>query len=193
MRIVGVILAGGAGRRMGGDKALMPLGGQPLVQWVADSFGPQVENLALSANGDAQRFAFLGLPVLADAEVQGPLSGVLAGLHWAVAQGATALVTVPCDGPFVPPDLVPRLCLAAEGGHPALAQSGEDVHPTYGLWPTACLAALETFLRSGAVARLRDFAQIQGGTWATFPKGSFANANTPQDLAALAARLAKPT
>jgi molybdopterin-guanine dinucleotide biosynthesis protein A len=74
-----------------------------------------------------------------------------------------------------------------------MAQSGEDVHPTYGLWPTACLAALETFLRSGAVARLRDFAQMQGGTWATFPKGSFANANTPQDLAALAARLAKPT
>ena len=108
MRIFGVILAGGAGRRMGADKALMPLGGRPLVQWVAESFGPQVEDLALSANGDAARFAFLGLPVLADAQVQGPLSGVLAGLHWAAAQGATALVTVPCDGPFVPPDLVPR-------------------------------------------------------------------------------------
>jgi molybdopterin-guanine dinucleotide biosynthesis protein A len=61
----------------------MPLAGQPLVQWVVDSFGPQVEDLALSANGDAQRFAFLGLPVLADLHSQGPLSGVLAGLHWA--------------------------------------------------------------------------------------------------------------
>jgi molybdopterin-guanine dinucleotide biosynthesis protein A len=176
---------------MGGDKALMPLGGQPLVQWVADSFGPQVQDLALSANGDAQRFAFLGLPVLADLHSQGPLSGVLAGLHWAALQGASALVTVPCDGPFVPPDLVPRLCLAAEGGHPALAQSGQDLLPTYGLWPTACLPALQTFLTSGAVARLRDFAQTQGSTWATFPMGSFANANTPKDLADLADRLAK--
>lgn len=191
MRIFGVILAGGAGRRMGADKALMPLGGRPLVQWVAESFGPQVEDLALSANGDAARFAFLGLRVLADAQVQGPLSGVLAGLHWAAAQGATALATVPCDGPFVPPDLVPRLCLAGEGDHPALAQSGDDLLPTYGLWPTACLPELETFLTSGAVPRLRDFARTQGGTWARFPAGSFANANTPQDLAALAARLAQ--
>ena len=176
---------------MGSDKALMPLGGQPLVQWVADSFGPQVQDLALSANGDAQRFAFLGLPVLADLHSQGPLSGVLAGLHWAALQGASALVTVPCDGPFVPPDLVPRLCLAAEGGHPALAQSGQDLLPTYGLWPTACLPALQTFLTSGAVARLRDFAQTQGSTWATFPMGSFANANTPKDLADLADLLAR--
>jgi len=176
---------------MGGDKALMPLGGQPLVQWVADSFGPQVQDLALSANGDAQRFAFLGLPVLADLHSQGPLSGVLAGLHWAALQGASALVTVPCDGPFVPPDLVPRLCLAAEAGHPALAQSGQDLLPTYGLWPTACLPALQTFLTSGAVARLRDFAQTQGSTWATFPMGSFANANTPKDLADLADLLAR--
>lgn len=175
---------------MGGDKGLMPLRGRPLVAWVADSFGPQVEALALSANGDAGRFAFLGLPVLPDENPQGPLSGVLAGLLWAASHGATALVTVPCDGPFVPPDLVPRLCLAAEGEHPALAQSGGDMLPTYGLWPTACLPALETFLRSGAVPRLRDFAQTQGGTWATFAPNSFANANTPQDLAALAARLA---
>ena len=176
---------------MGGDKALMPLGGRPMVHWVAESFGPQVEDLALSANGDAGRFDFLGLPVLADSDIQGPLSGVLAGLRWAAPQGATALVSVPCDGPFVPPDLVPRLCMAAEGGHPALAQSDGDAHPTYALWPITCLPALERFLASGAVARVRDFAQTQGGSYATFPKGSFANANTPQDLAALAARLAQ--
>jgi molybdopterin-guanine dinucleotide biosynthesis protein A len=72
-----------------------------------------------------------------------------------------------------------------------LAQSGDDQLPTYGLWPTACLPALEDFLTSGAVPRLRDFARTQGGTWARFPAGNFANANTPQDLAALAARLAQ--
>ena len=175
---------------MGGDKALMPLGSKPLVQWVAESFGPQVEALALSANGDAKRFGFLGLPVLPDGQGQGPLAGVLAGLHWAAAQGASALVTVPCDGPFVPPDLVPRLCLTAEGGGPALSQSGADLLPTYALWPTVCLPALQGFLTSGAKPRLRDFAQSQGNTWAPFPEGTFANANTPQELAALATRLA---
>jgi molybdopterin-guanine dinucleotide biosynthesis protein A len=176
---------------MGGDKALMRLGAKPLVQWVAESFGPQVEDLALSANGDAARFGFLGLPVLPDTLGQGPLAGVLAGLHWAASHGATALVTVPCDGPFVPPDLVPRLCLAAEGGGPALCQSGADLLPTYALWPTQCRTALQDFLTSGANPRLRDFAQSQGNRWAAFPAGSFANANTPQELDALATRLAQ--
>jgi molybdopterin-guanine dinucleotide biosynthesis protein A len=72
-----------------------------------------------------------------------------------------------------------------------LAQSGQDLLPTSGLWPTSCLPALQTFLTSGAVARLRDFAQTQGSTWATFPMGSFANANTPKDLADLADLLAR--
>lgn len=174
---------------MGGDKALTPLAGQPLVRWVADRFAPQVEALALSANGDPARFAFLDLPVLPDDAPQGPLSGVLAGLRWAAPRGATALVSVPCDGPFLPPDLVPRLCLAAEGGRMALAQSGADLHPAHGLWPVGLTEALAAFLASGAVPRLRDFARAEGAALAAFPAGSFANANTPGDLAALAARL----
>ncbi len=223
---------------MGGDKALMLLDGQPLIQWVADRFAPQVEALALSANGDSARFDAMNLPVLADEsplplshdstihaakrddassgttggqtstrdasaglfsasrtspfprpQSQGPLSGVLAGLRWAAPLGATALVCVPCDGPFLPPDLVPRLCLAAEGNRPALAQSDDDLHPTYGLWPVTLLPALEAFLASDAVPRLRDFAFAQDAAIAHFPSGSFANANTPEDLAALEARL----
>lgn len=174
---------------MGGDKALVPLDGRPLIAWVAERFEPQVEVLALSANGDGARFDFVNLPVLPDDLSLGPLSGVLAGLRWAAPLGATALVTVPCDDPFLPPDLVPRLCLAAGENRPALAHSGDNLHPTYALWPIEVLPALAVFLTSGAVPRLRDFAQTQGAAIAPFPPGTFANANTPGDLAALGARL----
>lgn len=185
---------------MGSDKALMPLAGKPLVRWVAERFAPQVETLALSANGDPRRFADLGLPVLADEMPpvsepsapthRGPLAGVLAGLRWAAPLGATALVSVPCDGPFLPPDLVPRLCLAGEGGLPALAESGADLHPTYGLWPITLLEPLAAFLASGAVPRVRDFARAHGAATARFPEGTFLNANSPEDLARIEAALA---
>ncbi|MGV8986216.1 MAG: molybdenum cofactor guanylyltransferase MobA [Cypionkella sp.] len=190
MRIFGVLLAGGEGLRMGADKALVPLSGKPLIAWAAERLSPQVEALAISANGDAARFSFLDLPVLPDAARLGPLSGVLAALKWAEPQGATAVVSAPCDGPFLPPDLVPRLCLAAEAGGPAFATSGTDQHPTYALWPIGLIPALETFLASGVVPRLRDFAGLHGARPAAFPPGSFVNANTPEDIARLEVLLA---
>ena len=160
-----------------------------LLSQVIDRFAPQVEDLALSANGDPARFAPFGLAVLPDAASQGPLSGLLAGLTWAAAQGATSLATVPVDGPFLPPDLVPRLCLAAEGtSAPALAASPSGLHPTFGLWPVNLAQPLAAFLASGAKPRLRDFAQAHGLAIASFPDDlAFANANTPDDLARLAA------
>ncbi len=190
MRIFGVVLAGGAGLRMGADKAMLPLAGKPLIEWVVERFLPQVEALAISANGDASRFEALDLPVLPDAASLGPLSGILAALTWARPLGATAVVSVPCDGPFVPPDLVPRLCLAADAGGPALATSGADMHPTYALWPVALLPALQTFLASGAKPRVRDFAMAHHAALAAFPPDTFVNANTPQDLARLEGYLA---
>lgn len=189
MRIFGVILAGGAGLRMGADKALMPLGGQPLIAWVAERLSPQVEALAISANGDPARFFPLGLPVLPDAAALGPLAGILAALKWAGPLGATAVVSCPCDSPFLPPDLVPRLCLAAERGGVSFAVSGQDQHPTHALWPVGLSAALESFLASGAVPRVGEFAMQHGAGHASFPPGSFANANSPQDLAQLEARV----
>jgi molybdopterin-guanine dinucleotide biosynthesis protein A len=188
MRIFGVILAGGQARRMGGaDKALLDMAGQPLLAHVISRFAPQVECLALSANGDAARFAGFGLPVLPDLAPHGPLSGILAGLIWAQAQGATAVVSVPVDGPFLPPDLVPRLCLAADATGMALAASHGTWHPTFGLWPVALAPALTDFLTSGVKERVRDFATAHGVQIADFPDDlAFANANTPEDLARFA-------
>ena len=190
MRIDGCVLAGGEGRRMGADKALVMLAGKPLLSHVIARFAPQVDRLWLSANGDPARFTRFGLPVLADAVPMGPLSGVLAALRRAAADGATALVTVPVDSPFVPGDLVPRLCLAAENAPQgvALARSGGRAHPVFALWPVAMIGPLAEFLASGAKPRLMDFAA--GAALADFPDdGSFDNLNTPQDLAAAEALL----
>ena len=188
MRIFGVILAGGQGRRMGGaDKALLSLAGRPLAARVVERFLPQVEQLAISANGDPARLAFLGLPVLPDSEHdRGPLSGVLAALDWAAPLGATAVVTVAVDSPLLPEDLVPRLCLAAESGANglAMAQSGGRDHPTFALWPVAMRAAVAGFLASGEKASIRALADGYGASRAVFvEQDAFANLNTPEDLA----------
>lgn len=187
MLCAGLILAGGESRRMGTDKALVPLNGRPLIAHVAARLAPQVGALAISANGDPARFAGLGLAVLPDDRPQGPLSGVLAGMVWARAQGAEALVTAPCDGPLFPDDLVAGLIAAARGHTGAFATSGADLHPTWGLWPVDLAPALADFLASGAKPRLRDFGSAAGR--ARWPAGSFVNANTPEDLAAIARRL----
>ena len=181
MRIFGVILAGGTGRRMGGaDKALLPLAGQPLIAHVQDRFAPQVERLAVSANGDAARLAFTGLPVLADATPQGPLSGVLAALDW--AEGADAVVSVSVDTPFLPGDLVPQLWLAGDGGL-AVAQSGGRLHPTCALWPMPLRERLRAFLAEGG-ARMMQFCDGAAvARFATSDPDPFFNLNTAEDLA----------
>ena len=116
-KILGVVLAGGLARRMGGgDKGLQPLGGKPILQRILDRLAPQVNGVILNANGDPARFAAWGLPVAGDAVegFAGPLAGVLAGLAWARDNRpeVTDIVTVPGDGPFLPRDLVARLCAA---------------------------------------------------------------------------------
>lgn len=185
MRIFGVILAGGQGRRMGGaDKALLGLAGRPLLAHVRDRLEPQVEALAISAKGEAARFG-MGLPVLADLIGAGPLAGIHAALHWAAPLGATAVLSAPVDAPFLPGDLCPRLCLAAEIAPEglAIARAGGRVHPTFGLWPVGLLAPLEAFLASGAKPKMMDFATAHGAAEAGFPDApAFENLNTPEDL-----------
>lgn len=184
MRIFGVILAGGAGRRMGGaDKATLRLAGRSLAAHAVDRLEPQVERLAISANGDPARLSALGLPVLADVQSQGPLSGVLSALDWAAPLGATAVVTVAVDTPFFPGDLVPRLILGSDPSGLAMARSGGHDHPTFALWPVGLRDDLRAFLDSGAKASVRAFADARGAGRADFPEdGAFMNLNTPDDL-----------
>ncbi len=186
MRTAGVILAGGRGRRMGGaDKALVRLHDRPLLDHAVARLRPQVGMLAISANGDAARFAAWGLPVLADARPLGPLAGVLAGLDW--AQGCDGVVTVAVDTPFFPPDLAARLAAA---GPAAMAESGGVLHPTFALWPVDCAPRLRAFLDSGAVPRVTDFARAVGAVPVAFEDGDFHNINTADELAVAEGRRA---
>ena len=193
MRIFGVILAGGTGRRMGNvNKALLPLGGQSLIAHSIARLEPQVERLAISANRDKTALAMFGLPILQDQTPLGPLAGILAALRWAAPLGATAVVSVAVDTPFFPPDLVPHLCLAAEttASGVAIAHSGTD-HPTFGIWPVALAPALAAFLASGANPRVATFTDAQSAARANFPDHrAFENLNTPDDLAHAASVLA---
>lgn len=171
----------------GADKALLSLGGRPLLAHVIDRFAPQVDSLALSANGDPARFSAFGLPVLPDDSSLGPLSGVLAGLRHAQRRGATALVSVSCDSPFLPGDLVPQLCLAAETAASGLAlvQAGGRDQGVFGLWPVGIVGALADFLASGAKPKITDFAALNGAARAVYADdAAFRNLNTPEDLAA---------
>lgn len=202
-RVPGVILAGGLATRMGGgDKALLPLGGQTLLDRVIARLAPQVTGLALNANGDPRRFAGWGLPVLPDPLPghPGPLAGVLAGLDWAAGQGAEAIVTVAADTPFFPPDLVARFCAASAGqAHPLVLaatprEGGAETrsmtaglirHPTFGLWPVALRDDLRAALAAG-LKKVVLWTDPHGGRTAVFaaaPFDPFFNVNTPEDLA----------
>ncbi|MGR3434014.1 MAG: molybdenum cofactor guanylyltransferase MobA [Shimia sp.] len=187
---MGVILAGGQARRMGGgDKALLRLGGRTLLDHVIDRLAPQVDGLALNANGDPARFAAWGLPVLHDPlpGFLGPLAGVLAGLDRARARGATHIVTAAADTPFLPADLVPRLLLAVETEARPIALAATDgLHPTFGLWPVALADPLRAALEGGT-RKVLAFTDAHGAATATFPApclDPFFNVNTPDDLAA---------
>lgn len=189
----GVILAGGQATRMGGgDKGLRLLGGQSLLARVEARLAPQVDQLALNANGDPARFANMGLPVIADSieGFAGPLAGVLAGLDWAAAQGAETIVTAAADTPFLPCDLVPQLLFASEGmTHPLVlaatpdAKRGTARHPTFGLWPVTLRDDLRAAL-AGGLRKVVLWTQEHGGREALFPQeDAFFNVNTPDDLA----------
>jgi molybdopterin-guanine dinucleotide biosynthesis protein A len=206
---LGVILAGGLATRMGGgDKALLQIGGQTLLQRVIHRLQPQVAGMALNANGDPARFDGFGLAVLPDsiAGFPGPLAGVLAGLDWAAEQGAEAIVTVAADTPFFPVDLVDVLQDTAQGmTHPlvlaatprgeektkSMSRSGLIRHPTFGLWPVALRDDLRGALHDG-IKKVVIWTEKHGGREAVFETDNgapFFNVNTPEDLEAAEAMI----
>jgi molybdopterin-guanine dinucleotide biosynthesis protein A len=193
MSVVGVILAGGLSRRMGGgDKCLRPIGGRPILAHIIERVRPQVAALVLNANGDAARFAPFGLSVAGDVVegFAGPLAGVLTGMEWARhnAPACKWLASFASDAPFVPRDLVARLLAAveAQGADLACAASGGQAHPVFGLWRVDLAPALRSALVEEQIFKVDRWTARYRLAQVDFPStpiDPFFNANRPEDLA----------
>ena len=204
--IVGIILAGGASRRMArdaheqADKTLADLGGRPMLSHIIERLRPQVRHLILNANGDPLRFATFDLEVIADdannathpsQTGRGPLAGLSAALTWAEARDPRPawIASVASDVPFLPHDLVARLSAAGDGKRIVIATSRGRRHPPIGLWPVRRAPDLRAALTAGRLS-LDRLAQEYGTIEVAFPMGQigsrvvdpFFNTNTPEDL-----------
>jgi len=198
---LGLVLAGGLARRMGGgDKARITIGGVSILQRVLACLTPQCSRVIINANGDAARFADTGLPVVADSvpDFAGPLAGILAGLDWAAANAPAIewLVSVPGDCPFLPKDLVTRLheVRTASNVPLACARSGEWRHPVVGLWPVDLREDLRHALVREGLHKIEIWTARHGiaiAEWPTIPFDPFFNVNTPKDAAQAEAIAAK--
>jgi molybdenum cofactor guanylyltransferase len=190
--VIGIILAGGLARRMGGgDKCLLPLAGKTLLQRTIDRASPQVHQLLLNANGNSLRFARTRLPVIPDifANNLGPLAGIHAGLNWMQSNSPNAewLVSFASDTPFFPENLTETLLQTANSGSTKLvvATSKQNVHPVFALWHISLKSEIETLLQTGETPRLLDWMKANNAVEVEFQAETydpFFNINTPQDL-----------
>ncbi len=171
--VSGIVLAGGLGRRMGGvDKGLQPLRGTPMIEHVLRRFSPQVDEIVINANQNLERYAAFGHRVVSD-QVTG-FAGPLAGLHAGLAAVSQPLaVTVPCDSPFLPADLVERLQRHLGANDLAVAKTGDQPHPVFALVRRSVAANLEAFLTGGG--RKID-------AWYASLADAFRNINTLDEL-----------
>ncbi len=193
-----VVLAGGEGRRMGGqDKGLVELSGKPLVAWVIDALKHQtrpVEHVLISANRNLPEYARYGYPVLRDAyPSQSGQSGPLAGIHAALlSTTADYLLALPCDIPLLPTDLLEQLWQALQSNHADLVYARAGTEPAH-----SAICLMRRSVLDSLTERLAS-QQLRLGAWyaainaiaVDMPAGSLDNLNTPDDLAKLAVRLA---
>jgi molybdopterin-guanine dinucleotide biosynthesis protein A len=180
------VLAGGAGSRIGGGKPLIVLGGKTLVERAFER-ARNWSDFSVVSLRSADQVKPLGLPWIADAPgIEGPLAGLAAALEWAHGQGANALLTIPCDMPFVPDELPLRLIARIGEMGAAIAVSGGNLHPVCGLWRSAAAAEIPAYCASGKRS-LQGFARHIGFTeveWPATARDPFFNINSPADLAA---------
>ena len=134
---------------MGGvDKGLQPLRGRPMIEWVLERLTPQVAEIIINANQNIERYESYGHRVVPD-EIGG-FAGPLAGLHAGLKAAAHPLVvTVPCDSPFLPEDLVQRLLASLKSNDLAVARTGDQPHPVFALMKRQVRESLEAFLATG--------------------------------------------
>jgi molybdopterin-guanine dinucleotide biosynthesis protein A len=186
--ITGLVLAGGRGARMGGvDKGLQSHHGMPLALHALLRLAPQVGHAMINANRNLGAYESMGVPVWPDTipDYAGPLAGFLTGLERCETP---YLVSVPCDTPFFPTDLVERLATAleAEGAEIALAATLEDgvvrTHPVFCLMRTALMESLVRFTQAGERKIDRWTARHRTAEVLFDDAAAFANANTAAEL-----------
>jgi molybdopterin-guanine dinucleotide biosynthesis protein A len=186
LRVTGLILAGGQGRRMGGvDKGLQVLRGKPMVAWVLERLKPQVTEVIINANQNQAEYARFGCRVVGDeiGGFAGPLAGLHAGLR---ANVHPFLVTVPCDSPFLPLDLVRRLHAALVANHAdlAVAKTGDQPHPVFSLVRESLAGHLAQFLAGGGRKIDAWYASLKVVEVPFDDEpDAFSNINTPEELA----------
>ncbi len=188
---LGVLLAGGLSRRMGGgDKPLLTIGGRPILERAIARLAPQCNGLILNANGDPARFASFGLPVVADTVegFAGPLAGILAALEWAAAHRPNVqwVLSASADTPFLPRDLAERLQQAAlaSDARIAVAESGGREHWVIGVWSVALRHELHRALVADGVRKVGSWLaqyKIAKAAWPAEPLDPFFNINTIED------------
>lgn len=190
--IAGVVLAGGLSRRMGGEKPLQLLAGQPMISRVISRIAPQVERLAINTNSDPGPYRRYGLPVLPDTVGghPGPLAGVLSGLEWAAGlPGVTHVLSVATDTPFLPQDLASRFAALSGPERIVMARSNGNRHPVVGLWPVALRGDLAEWLATSETMKVQVWAARHDLSFCDFEPehdgapDPFFNANTPEELA----------
>jgi molybdenum cofactor guanylyltransferase len=190
---LGLVLAGGLARRMGGaDKARIRVGGRTILERVVERLRPQCSGLVLNANNAPERFADTGLPVVADSvpDHPGPLAGILAGLDWTANQAPAIewVVSVPSDCPFLPRNLVAHLhdARVTAGTQLACARSGERRHPVVALWPVSLRGDLRRAVTSEGARKVDSWIArftIGFADWPAAPVDPFFNVNTSDDVA----------
>ena len=199
--IVGVLLAGGQARRMGGgEKYLLPLQGRPLLAHAIERARPQVTSLLLNAAGDPKRLSAFGLPVACDVVEghAGPLAGILTGMEWALQNAPQCrwIATFAADTPFFPMDMVRHLWAAVEAEEADLARatSADQPQPVFGLWPVALAPDLRRALTEEGARKITAWTACYRTADVAFPAepiDPFFNINQPQDLTRLEALLKK--
>lgn len=179
-QITGVILAGGLGRRMGGqDKGLITLLGKPLYQHIVTRLEPQVSQIIINANRNQDQYRQSGFSVISDLnnDFSGPLAGMQAALHTATTDW---LLFVPCDVPDFRLTLASTMLLNRGNSLACYANDSERDHPTFALLHRSVKQRLDAYLKRGD-RKLMLFMQEISAKCVIFPTGSFANLNTPED------------
>lgn len=185
-----VILAGGEGRRIGGQKPLRLLGERRLVDRAIDRARCWSDIVAIAVRDQCQAPS-VDAETIQDWAIEGPLGGLAAALKFARTKSCPVLLTIPADMPFLPRDLFDRLGAALGNFECAMASSGGHAHPVCGLWRTSALGQVDHYA-SGGARSLKGFAAVVGAVeveWPTSPDDPFFNINSADDLAEAEKRL----